>query len=104
MIIGPYLAVAYGLAAYAIYLVSLAIYRLYFSPLAKFPGPKLAALSNWYEFYYDVLKEGDFTWHIQKLHREYGKTWTSLTSVGAARKTRWAETRPHLSIGTPAHY
>ncbi|SPO05572.1 related to cytochrome P450 CYP3/CYP5/CYP6/CYP9 subfamilies [Cephalotrichum gorgonifer] len=63
---------AYGLAAYATYLGSLAVYRLYFSPLAKFPGPKLAALSNWYEFYYDVIREGDFTWQIKKLHEKYG--------------------------------
>lgn len=69
-----YPAVFYGLTAYAVYLVSLALYRLYFSPLAKFPGPRLAALTNWYEFYYDVVREGEFTWQIQKLHRVYGKT------------------------------
>ena len=65
--------VAYGLAAFVMYLFSLAVYRLYFSPLAKFPGPKLAALTNWYEFYHDVIREGHFTWQIQKLHRKYGK-------------------------------
>ncbi|KAF5973498.1 trichodiene oxygenase [Fusarium bulbicola] len=48
------------------------IYRLYLSPLAKIPGPKLAALTFFYEFYYDVIKRGKFLWKIQELHRQYG--------------------------------
>lgn len=60
------------LALVSCYLVYLVVARLYLSPLAQFPGPKLAALSNWYEFYYDVLQQGQFTAHIQKLHDDYG--------------------------------
>jgi hypothetical protein len=56
------------------YLAGLAIYRLYLSPLAKFPGPKLAALSKNYELYYEVVKRGQFTFHIQELHKKYGET------------------------------
>ena len=48
------------------------IYRLYFSPLAKFPGPKLAAATRWYEFYYDVVQRNRFSWQIQKMHDRYG--------------------------------
>ena len=48
------------------------IYRLYFSPLAKFPGPKLAAATRWYEFYYDVVLRNRFSWQIQKMHDQYG--------------------------------
>ncbi|KAH6645048.1 putative cytochrome P450 [Truncatella angustata] len=55
-----------------IYLAGLLYYRLYLSPLAKFPGPKIAAASKWYEFYYDVIRRGQFTFQIQKMHREYG--------------------------------
>ena len=59
-------------AFYVAYLTLLAIYRLYFHPLSRFPGPKLAALTPWYEFYYDVILDGNFHWQLQKLHTRYG--------------------------------
>jgi hypothetical protein len=34
------------------YFAYLALYRLFLSPVARVPGPKLAALSLWYECYY----------------------------------------------------
>ncbi|CZR51378.1 related to cytochrome P450 CYP3/CYP5/CYP6/CYP9 subfamilies [Phialocephala subalpina] len=54
------------------YLLGLAFYRLTLHPLSRFPGPKLAALTKWYEFYYDVVAQGQFTFQIQKLHKKYG--------------------------------
>lgn len=64
-------AVAAGaiLLAYTVYG---AIYRLYLSPLAKFPGPKLVALTTWPEFYYDVVKQGTYIWEVEKMHQKYG--------------------------------
>lgn len=59
-------------ALYVAYLVGLVVYRLYLSPLAQFPGPKLAAVSKWYEFYYDVVLRGQFTFQIQRMHKKYG--------------------------------
>ncbi|KAJ4355876.1 uncharacterized protein N0V89_003898 [Didymosphaeria variabile] len=35
-------------------------------------GPRLAALTFWYEFYYDVVCKGRFSWKIQELHQRYG--------------------------------
>ncbi|KAM0162140.1 hypothetical protein ACHAQE_003868 [Botrytis cinerea] len=74
---------------FLVYQVTLVVYRLYFSPLAKFPGPKLAAASLWirsgkkkflkgekicplYEFYYDVCCDGQLTFKIRELHEVYG--------------------------------
>jgi len=59
--------------AYTGYILSLILYRLYFSPLAKFPGPSLAACTSWYEFYYDAILFGKYTFEIAKMHKEYGK-------------------------------
>ena len=56
------------------YLAYGALYRLYFSPVAKFPGPKLAGLTFLYEFYYDVIKRGKYTFKIRELHKQYGRT------------------------------
>ena len=55
-----------------LYTTSLIVYRLYLSPLAKFPGPTLAAATLWYEYYYDVVKRGRYTWRIAELHAQYG--------------------------------
>jgi hypothetical protein len=66
-------ALGIALGIWVAYIVALAIYRLYFSPLSKFPGPRLAALTLWYEFYYDVIKEGRYTWKIRELHDKYGQ-------------------------------
>ena len=50
-----------------------AVYRLYFSPIAKFPGPKFAALTFWNEFYYDVVLGGRYTWVIPDYHKRFGQ-------------------------------
>ncbi|KAI9783704.1 MAG: hypothetical protein M1839_003552 [Geoglossum umbratile] len=55
-----------------LYVVCGSIYRLYLSPIAKFPGPKFAALTFWYEFHYDVIKEGLYIFEIEKMHKKYG--------------------------------
>jgi hypothetical protein len=46
--------------------------RLFLSPIRHIPGPKLAALTRWYEFYFEVVLKGQYTFHIQELHKRYG--------------------------------
>ncbi|PYH94159.1 benzoate 4-monooxygenase cytochrome P450 [Aspergillus ellipticus CBS 707.79] len=48
------------------------IYRLYFHPLSKIPGPKLTAITHLYEFYHDVIRRGKFLWEIERMHQRYG--------------------------------
>ena len=76
----PFLNIPLFLVTLAItsscYCLAIAIYRLFFSPLAKFPGPKLAAVTGWYEGYYDVFvnggEGGQFARQVERLHQQYG--------------------------------
>lgn len=47
-------------------------WRLYLSPISHFPGPKFAAMTWLYEMYYDIYKDGQFHFQLQKLHERYG--------------------------------
>ncbi|CAG8955073.1 hypothetical protein HYFRA_00007087 [Hymenoscyphus fraxineus] len=55
-----------------VYCVVLVLYRLYFSPIARFPGSKIAAATLWTEFYYDAIKPGQFQFKIREWHEKYG--------------------------------
>ncbi|KAL5115457.1 hypothetical protein ACEQ8H_006679 [Pleosporales sp. CAS-2024a] len=65
----PILLVAMSLFFYAL---GLAVYRLCLHPLATFPGPKLAALTTFYEGYFEIVQRGQYSTHISTLHDEYG--------------------------------
>ena len=66
-----YLAVGFA-GLFIIYAFTTAVYRLYFSPLANFPGTKVAAVTGWYEFYFDVVKRGKYIYETERIHHEYG--------------------------------
>lgn len=59
----------------ALSLISLIVYRLYLHPLAKVPGPWLAAVTSLHEFYYDCLKGpgGQHAFKIRAMHDQYGE-------------------------------
>lgn len=54
------------------YATLILLYRLFLHPLAHFPGPKLAAITQWYEGYYDCIKGGRYTFKIAEMHKKYG--------------------------------
>lgn len=65
----------YALGAAVAYLAVLAIYRVYFHPLSRFPGPKIAAATGFYETYFDIISGpgGQYMWEIQRMHEKYGE-------------------------------
>ncbi|CAG8962285.1 hypothetical protein HYFRA_00005340 [Hymenoscyphus fraxineus] len=64
----------FAFASTVVYLTGLAIYRLYFHPLAKFPGPRLAALTQWVETYHELFNKegGQFYFVYTDWHKKYG--------------------------------
>jgi hypothetical protein len=66
--------VVYAAIAALFYVFSVVIYRAFLSPLAKFPGPKLAASTQAYEMYFDLMQKARFPWQIAKLHETYGES------------------------------
>ncbi|KAI9706760.1 MAG: hypothetical protein M1820_004730 [Bogoriella megaspora] len=58
--------------AFLSYTSSIVIYRYFFHPLARFPGPRIAALTYAYEAYYDVVKTGQYSNCIMDMHCKYG--------------------------------
>ena len=71
--LGPRSIWAWILVGVFLYYSGVAIYRLHFSPIAKFPGPRLAGLTFWFQFYHDVLRQGQYGFEIRKMHRQYGE-------------------------------
>jgi hypothetical protein len=56
-----------------LYVLGIIFYRLLLDPIAKFPGPKIAGATFWYEFYYDVVCRGSYFREIKKMHEQYGE-------------------------------
>jgi hypothetical protein len=61
-------------ATSALFTLWVVVYRLVLHPLAKVPGPKLAALTAGHEFYYDCIKDGggQHAFKLREMHERYG--------------------------------
>ncbi|KAG7094565.1 hypothetical protein E1B28_005393 [Marasmius oreades] len=53
-------------------LVTLVLYRLFFHPLRKFPGPWLASVTKYYRGYYEIFRDGGWLDQLEVLHQRYG--------------------------------
>ncbi|KAL5385758.1 hypothetical protein DPSP01_004541 [Paraphaeosphaeria sporulosa] len=58
-------------ATFLLYSSGLVIFRLCFSPLSQFPGPKLAAATAWYETLVDITSN-NFHEILMDMHKQYG--------------------------------
>lgn len=92
-------SVQYYLAAGVVVLIIVfaarTIYSVYFGPLSKFPGPKIAAATLCYEFYYDVLLQGQYTFKIRELHEKYGLS--QALQITLSKSADDASLRPNYS-------
>ncbi|KAF9063652.1 cytochrome P450 [Rhodocollybia butyracea] len=64
-----YTFLAYGVL---LYIGAVALYRLFFHPLRQYPGPLLAAVTQGYQSYFNVVKVGGLVYQLDKLHKIYG--------------------------------
>ena len=74
LIIGAWLA-------FAIWCIFQGINRLYFHPLAAFPGPPIAAITGYYKAYIDVVAQNTFVHNLERLHAIYGKRVDDRTGI-----------------------
>ncbi|KAI5925072.1 cytochrome P450 [Camillea tinctor] len=91
-----------GLASlFIIHRTALIIYRLWFHPLSKFPGPTSFAITNLI-WQWKTTVSGNGQWELRDLHRKYGP----IVRVGADRidvdgSIGWASIYGHHGAGKP---
>ncbi|KAJ5413640.1 hypothetical protein N7509_000267 [Penicillium cosmopolitanum] len=77
------------------------IWRLFFHPLSRFPGPKLAAISNLP--YVKWSLNGELHTKIQKLHDRYGDVIRIRPNALTYRSAEaWADIYSHRKAGKPS--
>ena len=61
------------LPATALWLLATLVYRRYFHPLSKIPGPFLGSVSELYYFYWQYVRNGSLYLQLGRLTEKYGK-------------------------------
>ncbi|KAK6430774.1 hypothetical protein LTR95_013067 [Oleoguttula sp. CCFEE 5521] len=81
-----------ALFSYAVYSLTKLFYRIFLHPIARFPGPRLAAATYLYEAYYDVWRDGQFLFHLDALHDQYGPVIRVSPDEIHVRDSEWFHT------------
>lgn len=67
-------AIPHLLLAWLVYRAAIMLYNISpYHPLHAFPGPRLAAMTLLYEFWYDFVCFGRYTREIKSMHDVYGE-------------------------------
>ena len=43
----------------------------YLHTLSKLSSPNFTSITYWFEFYYDVIRGGQYPWKLKELHNQY---------------------------------
>ncbi|KAJ5384673.1 hypothetical protein N7517_002584 [Penicillium concentricum] len=80
------------------YLLWTVVYNLYFNPLSKFPGPKLAACTNLQDLYW--TSTGQYHYKLKELHDKYGDVVrTAPNSLVYRSSQAWKDIYGHRKSG-----
>ncbi|KAL4813780.1 cytochrome P450 [Aspergillus spinulosporus] len=89
------LVLAGALISYSLFYVC---YTFYWHPLARFPGPPLAALTRFYRAYIDISWKHSFVHHLGELHEKYG----DIIRIGP-NELHFRSPAAYLEIFSPAN-
>lgn len=94
--------------------ILICFYNVYFHPLRKYPGPKLAAATGWV-FFYKLMRGEEVSWESE-MHRQYGeivrigpdrlsyispRAWKDIAGPGAGK--RLENTKDPTTLGPDIH-
>ncbi|KAF7532639.1 hypothetical protein G7054_g7772 [Neopestalotiopsis clavispora] len=87
-----------GLAAGILYILGRCVYLLFFHPLSKFPGPKIAAVSEAWGVW--ALVSGRQPFHLLDAHRKYGDVFrVAPNELSFASPQSYQDIYGHVSKG-----
>ena len=69
------------LLASIVYHLLTGVYNLYLHPLSKYPGPKIAAFTEWWKTYVEVYRHESLVERLFELHSLHGESQYKICTV-----------------------